>query len=163
MSLPTRYGTVLIANEEENLLWQLAVESPMRDLIGGLRVGVAGVMPDAKCEIAKRNAFAVTDKAQNHAELAARGRQVDLEAGRELRAVAAFRIATAKLLDLYTVSLEPAASLPQRLGPGTTASHRVLGEGALVEEDAGMTPPDGQAATPRRLRAGTARGLPPGQ
>lgn len=28
--------------------------------------------------------------------------------------------------------------------PGPTASHRVLSEGALAEEDAGMTPPDRQ-------------------
>src|SRR4051794_7363566 len=70
--------------------------------------------------------------------------QVDLEAGRELRAIAAFGIAAAQGLDRDPVSLELAVSLPQRLGSSTAASHRVLGESTLVEEDAGMTPPDRQ-------------------
>lgn len=98
-------------------------------------------MPDAECEIAEREAFAVADEAEDHSELAVRGRQIDLEAGRELRAIAAFGIAAAQSPDLDSVSLELIASLPQGLGTGPTASHRVLGEGALVEEDAGVTPP----------------------
>jgi hypothetical protein len=116
----------------------------MCDLVDGLRVGVARVMPDAECEVAERETLAVADEAEDHPELAVRSRQVDLEACWELRAVQAFRITTAQRLDLHTVSLEQAASLPQRLSSGPAASHRVLGEGALVEEDAGMTPPDGQ-------------------
>lgn len=47
-------------------------------------------------------------------------------------------------LDLDPVLLELTASLPQRLSSGAAASHRVLGERALVEDDAGMTAPDGQ-------------------
>lgn len=50
----------------------------------------------------------------------------------------------AQSLDLDALSLKLTASLPQRLGSDAATSHRVLGEGALVEEDAGMTPPDGQ-------------------
>lgn len=116
----------------------------MRNLVDGLRAGVARVMPDAKCEIAEREALAVADETEDHSELAARGGQVDLEAGREFRAVATLGIASAQSPDLDAILLEPTASFAERLGPGTTTSHRVLGESALVEEDAGMTPPDGQ-------------------
>src|SRR5690242_9983991 len=126
------------------LLWQLAVESPVGNLVNGQRVGIARLMPHAESEIAKRKSLAVADEAEDHAELALRSRQVDLETGRKLRAVTPFGIAAAESLDLDTVSLELAASLPQRLSSGATASHRVLGERALVEDDAGMTPPDGQ-------------------
>lgn len=116
----------------------------MRDLIDALRVGVARVMPDTEGEVAERKALVVTDEAKDHAELAVRGWQVDLEASRELRPVATFRIAAAQRLDLDAIPLELTASLAQRLGPGTATSHRVLGESALVEDDAGVTPPDGQ-------------------
>ncbi len=126
------------------LLWQLAVESPVGDLVDGQRVGITRVMPHAECEIAKRKTLAVADEAEDHAELAVWSRQVNLEAGRELRAIAAFGIAAAQGLDLEPVSLELTASLPQRLGSSTAASHRVLGESTLVEEDAGMIPPDRQ-------------------
>jgi hypothetical protein len=67
----------------------------------------------------------------------------DLIAGWELRAVAVFGIAAAQGLDLCAIALELASGLTQSLGSSAAASHRVLGEGALVEEDAGMTPPDG--------------------
>lgn len=101
-------------------------------------------MPDSECEVAERESVATADEAKDHPELAVRRRQIDLEAGGKLRAVPAFGIAAAQSLDLDAVPLEPAASFPQRLGSGTAASHRILGECALVEEDAGMTPPDGQ-------------------
>jgi hypothetical protein len=120
------------------------VESPVGDLVDGLRVGVARLMPDAKCEVPKRETFAVTNEAKDHPELAVWGRQIGLKAGWEPCAIATFGIAAAQDLDLYAFTLEPVASFPQRLGSGTTASHRVLGKGTLVEEDAGMTPPDGQ-------------------
>jgi hypothetical protein len=126
------------------LLWQLAVESPVGDLVDGQRVGITRVMPHAESEVAKRKTLAVADKAEDHAELAVRSRQVGLEASRELRAVAAFGVAATQGLDLDALSLELAPSLPQRLGSSTAASHRVLGESTLVEEDAGMTPPDRQ-------------------
>src|SRR3954452_10900204 len=129
---------------ENRLLWQLAVETPVRDLVDRLRVGVARVMPDAESEIAKRKTFAISDESEDHPELAVRRGQVDLKAGRKLRPVPPFGIAAAQSLDLDAISLELTASLPQRLSSGAAASHRVLGEGALVEEDAGMTPPDGQ-------------------
>ena len=101
-------------------------------------------MPHAECEVAEREALAVADEAEDHPELAVRSRQIDLEAGWEFRAVATFGIASAQSLDLDAVPLEPAASLAQRLGSITAASHRVLGESTLVKEDAGITPPDGQ-------------------
>lgn len=101
-------------------------------------------MPDAECEIAKREAIGIADEAKDHSELAARGRQVDLEAGREPRAVAAFGIAAPQSFDLDPISLELAPCLAKRLGTSAAAPHRVLGEGALIEEDAGMTPPYGQ-------------------
>lgn len=102
------------------------------------------MMPNAECEITKREAVAVTDETEDHPELAVRSWQIDLEAGWEFRAVAAFGIAAAQGLDLDAISLELAANLAQGLGSGAAASHRVLGEGTLVEEDAGMPPPDGQ-------------------
>lgn len=116
----------------------------MGDLVDGLRVGVARVMPHAECEVAERKALVVADEAKDHPELAARCGQVDLEAGWEFRPVAPFGIAPPQGLNLNAISLELTASLPQRLSSGAAASHRVLGEGALVEEDAGMTPLDGQ-------------------
>jgi hypothetical protein len=116
----------------------------MRDLVDGLRVGVARVMSNAECEVAERQTVAVTDEAEDHPELAVGSRQIDLEASWKLASVATFGIAAAQRLDLDAASLEPAASLAQRLGSGTAASHRVLGESVLVNEDAGMTPPDGQ-------------------
>lgn len=120
------------------------MESPVGNFVDGRRVRVARVMPDAESEIAKGEALTVANEAQDHAELAIRRWQIDLEASRELRAVASFGIAAAKGLDLDPLPLELAASLTKRLRPRATASHRVLGEGALIEEDAGMTPPDGQ-------------------
>jgi hypothetical protein len=116
----------------------------MSDLVDGRRIRVARVVPDAEGEIAKGEALTVSNEAHDHAELATRRWQVDLEASRELRAVASFGIAAAKGLDLDAFPLELTASLAKRLGPRATASHRVLGECALVEEDTGMTPPDGQ-------------------
>lgn len=101
-------------------------------------------MSDTECEVAEREAISIADEAKDHAELAVGQRQIDLEAAGQLRPVAAFGIAAAQDLDLDTVLLELAPGLPQRLGACAAASHRVLGEGALVEEDAGMTPPDGQ-------------------
>lgn len=120
------------------------MKSPVSDLIDGLRIGVARVVTNAEREVPKREAFAVADEAEDHPELAVRGRQVHLETSWELRAVAAFGITAAQSLDLDAVSLELAASLTQRLGSGTAASHRVLGESTLIEEDAGMAPPDWQ-------------------
>ncbi len=102
------------------------------------------MVSDTESEIAKGEALAVPNEAQDHAELAIRRWQIDLEASRELRAVASFGIAAAKGLDLDTLPLELAASPAKRLRPRATASHRVLGEGALVKEDAGIPPPDGQ-------------------
>lgn len=101
-------------------------------------------MADAECEVADRKSLAVTDETEDHAELAVRGGQIDLEAGRKPRAVTAFGLAATQGLDLDAVSLELAASGAQRLGSSTAASHRVLGEGSLVEEDPSMAPPDGQ-------------------
>lgn len=120
------------------------MESTVRDPVDGLRVGVARVMSDAEREVAERKPLVVTDEAKDHPELAVRSGQVDLEAGWKLRAVATLGITSAQSLDLDAILLESTASLAQRLGSGAPASHRVLSEGALVEEDAGMTPPDGQ-------------------
>lgn len=116
----------------------------MRKLVDGLRIGVARVMANAESEVAKRESFALADESEDHSELAVGSWQIDLEAGWELRAVASFGIAAAQRLDLDTVLLELAASSAQRLRPSPATPHRVLGEGALVEENAGMTPPDGQ-------------------
>lgn len=102
------------------------------------------MVPDTESEIAKGETLAVANEAQDHAELAVRRWQVDLEAGWELRAVASFGIAATKGLNLDTLPRELIASLAKRLGGRATASHRVLGEGALVKEDAGIPPPDGQ-------------------
>lgn len=101
------------------------------------------MVSDAECEVAEREAVAVANEAEDHPELAIRSGQVDLEAGREFGAVAPFGIAAAQRFDLDPHLLELAACLPQGLGSGPAASHRVLGESALVEEDAGITPPDG--------------------
>lgn len=116
----------------------------MRNLVDGLRIGVARVMSNAEREITEREAVAVTDEAEDHPELAVRSGQVDLEAGRELRAVAPFRITAAQGLDFDAILLELATCPAQHLSASATASHRVLGESTLVEEDAGVTPPDGQ-------------------
>jgi hypothetical protein len=116
----------------------------MRDLVDGLRVGIARMMPYTECEVAEGEPLAIANKAEDHPELAIWDGQVHLETGWQLRAVAALGIAAPQSLDLDAISFKPSASLSQRLRSGTTASHRVLGEGALVEEDAGMTPPDGQ-------------------
>jgi hypothetical protein len=120
------------------------VESPVGDFVDGWRVRVARVVSDTESEIAKGEALAVANEAQDHAELAIRRWQIDLEASRELRPVASFGIAAAKGLDLDTLPLELVASLAKRLSACATTSHRVLGEGALVKEDAGIPPPDGQ-------------------
>jgi len=120
------------------------VESPVGDFVDGRRIRVARVVPDTESEIAKGEAFAVANEAQDHPELAIRRWQVDLEARRELRAVASFGIAAAKGLDFDTLPLELVASFANRLGARATTSHRVLGEAALVKEDAGIPPPDGQ-------------------
>jgi hypothetical protein len=116
----------------------------MGDVVDGWRVGVVRMMANAEGQVAKGKAFVVADKAKDHAELAVRRRQVDLDAGRELDALAAFGFTTAKGLDLDAFALELVASLAEHLGSGAAASHRVLGEGTLVEEDAGMAPPDWQ-------------------
>lgn len=89
----------------------------MRQLVDGWCIGVAGVMPYAKCEVAEREALAAADEAEDHSELAIRSRQIDLEAGWELRAVAALGIAAPQRLDLDPVLLELAASLPQLSAP----------------------------------------------
>lgn len=102
------------------------------------------MMSDAECEVAEREAVAIADEAEDHSKLAIRSGQVDLEGGREAGAVAALGIAAAQSLDLDAISLKLTASLAQGLGPGAATSHRVLGESTLAEEDAGMTPPDGQ-------------------
>jgi hypothetical protein len=101
-------------------------------------------MPNAESEIAKSKTFAISDEAEDHPELTVRRGEVDLEAGRKHRAVPPFGIAATESLDLDALPLELTASLPQRLSSGAATSHRVLGEGTLIEEDAGMTPPDGQ-------------------
>lgn len=114
------------------------------DLVDARRVRVAGVMPDAEGEIAKREAVLFADEAKDHAELAVRSWQVDLEADRKPRAVGVFRVAAAQGFDLNPDSFVIAPRVAKRLGARTAASHRVLGEGTLVKEDAGITPPDGQ-------------------
>ena len=120
------------------------MEPPMRDLVDAQRIGIARVMANAESEVAESEAVAFADEAKDHPELAVRSRQIDLEARWELRAIAAFGIAAAQRLDLNPALLELAASLAQRLSSSTAASHRVLGECTLVEEDTGMTPPNGQ-------------------
>lgn len=76
----------------------LAVEPPVCDLVDRFRVGVARVVSHTESEVAERYALASADEAENHSELAVRSGQIDLEAGRELRAVAAFRFAAAQSL-----------------------------------------------------------------
>lgn len=120
------------------------MKAPMGNLVDGLRVRVARMVANAECEIAKRESFAIADEAEDHAELAVGWRQIGLEAGRQLRAVAIFGIAGPKGLDLCAVALEPPACLTEHLGSRAAAPHRVLGEGTLAEEDAGMTSPDRQ-------------------
>lgn len=120
------------------------MKSLVGDVVDGRRVGVAGVVPDAEGEIAESEAFVVTDEAEDHAELAVWRWQVGLEAGGQLCAAAVLGIAGAQGLDLCAVALEPSARLTEHLGAGATTPHRVLGEGALAEEDASVTPPDGQ-------------------
>lgn len=44
----------------------------MSDLVDGRRIRVARVVPDAEGEIAKGEALAVSNEAQDHAELATR-------------------------------------------------------------------------------------------
>ncbi len=66
----------------------LTVKPPVSDVVDGRRVGVAGVVPDAEGEVAECEAVVVTNEAEDHAELAVRRRQVGLEAGGQLRAVA---------------------------------------------------------------------------
>jgi hypothetical protein len=140
----TNFGTKISRGDSAGCLRGLTMQPSVRNLIDGLRVGVARVMPHAECEVAKRKSIAVADEAKDHPEPAVRSGQINLEAGRKLRTVAAFGIAAAQSLDLDTVPLELAPSPPERLGSRSAASHRVLGEGALIEEDTGMTPPDRQ-------------------
>ncbi len=102
------------------------------------------MMADTEGEAAKCEAVGIADKAEHHAEPAVRRWQIDLETGGKLRAVATFRIAAAQGLDLNTFLLELSPSFAKRLGTRAATPHRVLGEGALVEEDAGIPPPDGQ-------------------
>jgi hypothetical protein len=116
----------------------------MSDFVDGRSVRVARVVPDAEGEVAESKAIPIADETHDHAELAIGHWQIDLEAGRELGAIAPFWITAAKRCDLDTLPLELAASLAKRLGPRATASHRVLGEGALVKADAGIPSPDGQ-------------------
>lgn len=102
------------------------------------------MMPDAEREIAKREAIGISDEAKDHSELAVGWRQIDLEAGGQPRPIAAFGIKAAQDLDLDTFLRELPPGLSQRLGARAAASHRVLSERALVEENAGIAPPDGQ-------------------
>lgn len=117
--LGTNFGTKFFGDDlgRNRPLWQLAVETPMRNPVDGRRIGVARVMPDAESEIAKRKTFAISDESEDHPELAVGRGQVNLEAGRKLRAVSPFGIAAAQSLDLDALSLELTASLPQRLTP----------------------------------------------
>lgn len=101
-------------------------------------------MADAEGEISKSQALAVPNEPEDHSELAVRRRQVDLDAGRKPRAVAVFGIAAAQGPDLNAFPLKRTARLTQSLRPSATASHRVLGECALIEENAGIPPPDWQ-------------------
>jgi hypothetical protein len=143
--LRTNFGTKFWADlNPAEFLWQLAVESPVRELIDGWCIRVGRMMSDAECKAAKCKAIAVADEAEDHPELAVWSRQIDLEAGWEFRAVTTFGITSAQSLYLDAILFEAAASLAQRLGSSTAASHRVLGESTLVEEDTGMTPPDWQ-------------------
>ena len=102
------------------------------------------MMPDTKREVAECEAIGITDEAKDHAELAVGRRQIDLEASGQLRPVTAFGIAAAQDFDLDTVLLKLAPCLPQCLCARATASHRVLAELALAEENAGIAPPGGQ-------------------
>lgn len=115
----------------------------MGNFVDGLRVGGARVMPNSEREVAEREPFAVADETEDHAELAVRVREIDLETGGKTRAVAPLGLAAAQDLELDAVSLELATRAAQRLSSRAATSHRVLGEGALVEEDASMAPPDG--------------------
>lgn len=74
LELGTNFGTKFLGPnlDPAKLLWQLAVESSVRDLIDGRRIGVARVMPDAEGEVAERKALVFTDEAKDHPELAVR-------------------------------------------------------------------------------------------
>lgn len=100
----------------------------MSDVVDGRSVGVEGVVADAEGEVAEREALLVTDETEDHAELAVRRWQVDLEAGRELRAVAMLGIAAAQSLDLCAVALEPPARLKGKVYPSLSAM--ISGDGA---------------------------------
>jgi hypothetical protein len=64
--LGTNFGTNLRAIQvEDRLLWQVAVEPSMGNLVDSLRVGVARVMSDAECEKAESEPLAVADEAED--------------------------------------------------------------------------------------------------
>jgi hypothetical protein len=116
----------------------------MSDFVDRRCLRVPRMMSNAESEITKREPIGVTDKAKDHAELAIGRWQIDLQTAGQPGAVAAFGIATAKCPDLEALSLESTSSLPQRTSACATAPHRVLGERALVEENTGIAPPNGQ-------------------
>jgi hypothetical protein len=45
------------------------VESSVRDLVDGRRIGAARVVPDAKGEVTEREALVFTDEAKGHPNL----------------------------------------------------------------------------------------------
>lgn len=102
------------------------------------------MVPNTEGEVAEGETVVAANEAEDHAELAVGWRQVSLEAGWEFRAVAVFGIAAAQGLDLSAMVLEAPACLAKHLCPHSATSHRVLGVGALAEENASMPPPDGQ-------------------
>lgn len=73
------------------------------------RIRVAGMMSDAKGEIAECEPVGIANEAKNHAELPIGWRQIDLEASRETRAIAPFGIASAQRLDLDPIIFKPPA------------------------------------------------------
>ncbi len=48
------------------------MKPPVGDGVDGLRVGVARVVTNPECEIAKRESIAVADETEDHAELPTR-------------------------------------------------------------------------------------------
>src|SRR3954447_16323438 len=117
-----RAVAVLIAGGRLALtLLRATMQAPMGNLVHGLRVRVARVVANAECEIAKREPFAISDEAEDHAELAVGWRQIGLEAGRQLRAVAIFGIAGARVL-----TSAPSHSNRLRVSRSTLAPARPL-------------------------------------
>lgn len=114
------------------------VQTPIRELVHRLRVGVLRVMSHAEGEVTQSEPVLVAGQRQHHPELAIGRWQVDLETTRQLGPVSSLRVAAPQAGDSHPAGLISVPGLSKYRHPGTTTAHDVLRKGDLVNDDPGM-------------------------